>query len=309
MVEGRGMHLVRFKRSVETFKKNGVYLFDNENIKRIPLSLYDSIPYNSIRPFTNQSTLLLVRSGGIGDIIAMSVLSKVAKRVIFLTQKKYAPYLNLWTRPPQIKHFGEPLFMAGSLDELIFNTRDLARLSGEDTIELGSKENWYDIFLKSAGQPTGSQRPDIQRPPHSYKTGCLIVSKAGMINRTANRIDIENAARNHFSVVINTEDMNWTTQEYIEALASFAYCITTDTSALHIREGFGLPALGLFGPFVKDSRSSGYVYTHSIQIDSGCPPCHIHNKQPCHKNQGTPFAPCLSNMAEQINRELHTILQ
>ena len=293
------MYLVRFKYDTQLFKKNGVYLFDKNNAAKVPKHLVDIVHYNHIEPYKNQSTLLLARSGGMGDIVAMSVLQDVAPKTVFITQDKFRPLLNLWQKPPKLVDFSKPFTTAKSVNDLMKQLPNYGRLHGEDAIELESPENWYDIFLKSAGKEPGTQRPQLKEYKLPTIEGCLIVWKASSVNRTAVFEDIANAVTHKFTNIVDVMDQGWNTKQYLDALASYEYVISVDTSALHIREGLGLPALGLYGAFDKDSRTSGYIYTTSIQSNV-CSPCYARPKTICAKNNNTPYAPCLMNIGNQI---------
>jgi hypothetical protein len=305
------MNLVRLKVNNGNLVKNGVYIFDPVNTAKIPAKYADIIPFNDLKPYTNEPNLLLVRSGGIGDLMAYSILHDRAPQVVFVTQDKYRQYMKLWQTPPRFKAFHTPIFMAASLTDFQNKLKQYGRLTGrEDDIERGSKDNWYQIISESAGIPVTRLRPQLIKPTGQTIQGCMIVSKASITDRTANHEDIIKAASPYFNHIILSHNQEWSNDEYIAALMRYEYVISVDTSAIHIREGLGLPALGLYGAFVKECRTSGYQYTTSIQVDSGCPPCQRHSRIPCNKNLGTPFAPCLSGqtMINQIQNEIHNYL-
>jgi hypothetical protein len=301
------MWLVRIKVNNPPFVKDGVYLFDNENIKKIPEKLRDVYNYFDLAPINNHKNLLLIRSGGIGDLMAYSVLQHRAQNVIFITQAKYRPYLKLWQNPPIFKHPGQPIFIAKSFESMVNQFKDYGRMTGEeDLIELGSPDNWYNIINRAGNQPNEHRRPQLINPVGSQIKGCLIVSNSSVVDRTANSTDIIKACLPYFDHIILAHEQDWTNEEYINALMRYEYVISVDTSAIHIREGFGLPALGLYGAFGKDCRTEGHIYTQSIQVDSGCPSCYRHSRLPCKFNQGTKYAPCLSSdvMTKQIEHEI-----
>ena len=305
------MNLVRLKVKNGDLVKNGVYIFDPNNTAKIPAKYADIIPFDSLKPYTNEANLLLVRSGGIGDLMAYSILHDRAPQIAFVSQGKYRPYMKLWQTPPKFKAFETPIFLANNTQDFYNKLKHYGRLTGrEDDIEKGSKENWYKIISESAGIPATRLRPQLIKPSGQTIPGCMIVSKASITDRTANHEDVIKAASPYFKHIILSHNQQWSNDEYISALMRYEYVISVDTSAIHIREGLGLPALGLYGAFVKECRTSGYIYTTSIQVDSGCPPCQRHSRIPCPKNTGTPFAPCLSGnrMIEQIQHEIHNYI-
>jgi hypothetical protein len=300
------MWLLRVKVNNPPFVKDGVYLFDDENVKKVPDKAADKYNYFNIKPITTQKNLLLIRSGGIGDLMAYSVLQHRAENVVFITQAKYRPYLKLWQKPPIFKAPSSPIFIAKTFESMVKQLEDYGRMTGEeDAIELGSRENWYNIINRAANQPNEHQRPQLIQPQGEQIKGCLIVSNSSVVDRTADNTAIVKACLPYFNHIILAHDQGWKDEEYINALMRYEYVISVDTSAIHIREGFGLPALGLYGAFEKDCRTLGHIYTQSIQINN-CTPCHRHSRLPCQFNQGTKFAPCLSGevMTKQIEEHL-----
>jgi len=61
-------YLMHVKKSFGTFKKNGVYWVDEVNGLRVPTAYADFYPSETIKKYSNQPNLLLVRSGGIADV-------------------------------------------------------------------------------------------------------------------------------------------------------------------------------------------------------------------------------------------------
>ena len=310
------MFLVRLKKANGQFKKDGVYIFDNENVKRVPPSYGEVYPFDDLPTFNGQPNLILLRSGGIGDLMAYSILHDVCPNIIFITQAKYRPFMKLWETKPKFNTPNDPVFFARDRYDMIKKMQLYGRLNGiEDAIELGSTRNWYEIIEDASTIHNKRRRPCIVKPDAPFIPGCLIVSKSSVTDRTANHTDILEAVKPFYNNIVLSHEQQWTEQQYIEALAGFEMVISVDTSAIHIREGFKLPALGLYGAFVKECRTSGYEYTDSIQINQ-CSPCQRHSRIPCKVNKGTSYAPCLSGqvMINQIreyfeskqDNEIHT---
>lgn len=295
--------LVRLKQNVGAGRKNGVYLFNSANLAKVPPKLVDVLPLETIQQYTNQQTLLLIRSGGIGDLIAMSVLQDIAPKTIVLTQAKHFPALQLWRKPPTMKDINSPIFMASNPAEMLKICAGIGIMQGEDIIEQGGSTNWYEVFYRSVNQPIGELRPQLIQPQAEQIPGCLIVSQSTSVNRTADSAELAAVARNYFHRVDIAHEQNWTARQYFDALAAYEYVISVDTSAIHIREGFGLPALGLYGSFTTDSRTRGYKYTNCI--DTGkCTPCFKHGYIPCKYNTDGKHAPCLTGITDIVNQKL-----
>ena len=116
-------------------------------------------------------------------------------------------------------------------------------------------------------------------------------------------------ASKYFENVVISHATKWTNQEYLQALNDYEFVVSVDTSAIHIREGLGLPALGLYGAFSVESRAKYYQFTKCIDVKNDClfSPCFTHNEKPCTENKGG-YAPCLSNYP-YINEELEKYLK
>jgi len=302
-------YLVHFRQNIAHLKKHGVYWMDEINLSKLTINSANIINTKDLPKFANQEYLLLVRSGGIGDIVAMSSICGVAPKTIFLTQKKYLPILDLFKNKPIAKHFDEPIFTANSYNEFVLKLNKIGIMQGEDAIELGSKDDWYEIFSKSIGRELIEGRPQLIRPFNQIVDRCLIVSESSTINRTGDGEALKQIAIKYFKDVDIAHKMNWTTKEYIKALSTYKFVISVDTSAIHIREGFGLSALGLYGAFTAQCRTKNYTHTHSIDvIMCSLGPCFVHVVNPCRLNANKTSAHCLTNY-EQIEQELINYLK
>jgi hypothetical protein len=301
--------LVQFRQNVSQLKKHGVYWMDETNLSKVPVNCVNLINTKDLPKYSNHEYLLLVRSGGIGDIVAMSILCGIAPKTIFLTQKKFIPILDLFKNKPIGKHFDEPIFTANSYNEFISKLTKIGIMQGEDAIELGSKDDWYEIFSRSIGKELIEGRPQLIRPHNEVIDKCLIVSESSTINRTADGEALKQIAVKYFKQVDIAHKMNWTTKEYIKALSTYKFVISVDTSAIHIREGFGLSALGLYGAFSAASRTNNYYHTYSVDVTMcSLGPCFIHGVKPCRLNTNNTSAYCLTNY-EQIEQELISYLK
>jgi len=301
--------LVQFRQNVAHLKKHGVYWMDETNLSKVPVNSVNIINTKDLPKYSNHEYLLLVRSGGIGDIVAMSSICGIAPKTIFLTQKKYLPILDLFKNKPIGKHFDEPIFTANSYSEFVLKLNKIGIMQGEDEIELGSKDDWYEIFSRSIGRELIEGRPQLIRPHNEVIDKCLIVSESSTINRTGDGEALRQIALPYFKDVDIAHKMNWTTKEYIKALSTYKFLISVDTSAIHIREGFGLSALGLYGAFSAASRTNNYKHTYSFDVTMcSLGSCFIHGVKPCRLNLNKTSAYCLTNY-EQIEQELISYLK
>lgn len=336
-------YLAKVKTKLGVFRPGGVYWcgtkhigFDTEYRKRhnIPLDrgsspTADCYPTSIIPPYKDQDKLLIVR-GGIGDLLALSILHDTAPEVIVLTQKSLYPVLDWWKTPPKRKDFNEPLWTVKYPAKITDVAGRLGQTSGDHAITAGSRENWYDITARSVGRIGLPGRPQLRqdkRPAYIDRIGTrsiLIVHNATSVNRTAELAPILEAidgsgmdvfyydAKRHLIREDKHSPKVWPNptplEQYLSDLYYAGFVISVDTSAIHFREGIGKPALGLYSSFTTESRTRDYQFTHSIDIKSDCTlaPCFL-NFTKCPVGQKIEqelgpihWAPCLGRDNEQI---------
>ncbi len=349
MIEDVGRdYLAKVKKGVGQFKPGGVYWcgtkfigFDTEYRKRngIPLDngsspTADTYPSTIIPPYRDQDKLLIVR-GGIGDLLALSILHNAAPEVIVLTTKSLFPVLEWWQTTPKLKHFNEPLWMVKYPERITDVAERIGQTFGDGDITAGSRENWYDITARSVGKIGLPGRPQLKqdmKPRYMDRLGpesVLIVHRATSINRTAELAPILQALEGDSRDIYYYNDerklvwhgeKTWPNptplEQYLADLYYAGMVVSVDTSAIHFREGIAKPALGLYTSFTTESRTKYYQHTQSIDLKSPCgyQPCFMNFKR-CHvgeqaeKQYGpTPYAPCLGSdnerMVEQVREAL-----
>lgn len=304
--------LAKIKRGLGTFKPNGVYWCGSKYIKFDPY-VADSYPSTLIPPFQDQDKLLIVR-GGIGDLLALSVLCDVAKEVHVVTSRELFHVLDWWEVKPKLKHFNEPLFYVKYPKKIEEYCNEYGQQTGDHVIAQGSPENWYEIISKSVNRPFLGGRPRLKEAVKGVnrlkKGSILIVNRATSVNRSASYFPIALAceglnrpiytytteAKGRRLVLNGDENGPKTTiQQYLADLYYADFVISVDTSAIHFREGIGKPALGLYTSFSAESRTKYYTFTQSIDVKSPCPyqPC-FYNKRDCpNRVKEVDFVPCL----------------
>lgn len=286
------------KKPFQKFIRGGVYWVDETNAAQVPPAYANFESADTIKKYDSHYHLLLVRSSGIGDIIALSSLVGYAEKTTILTQSKYKPLAAYFELPVTFKGFEEPLFNIEYSKGLDYYTQRTGMMYGDTDIDNGSRDNWFEILSKSVNFEF---EPDYGRPQLISLTNevndvCIVVSKSSSVNRTANKETLDKLARKHFKNVIHADEMGWTFSEYLHELDKAKFVISVDTSAIHFREGIGKPALGIYGAFSAESRTKYYEYTESINVKSDCDlqPCFLH-QQRCPKITNETFAPCLTN--------------
>lgn len=331
-------YLAKVKTRVGNFRPNGVYWcgtrfigFDTDYRRRHGIRIdfgssptADTYPSTIIPPYTNQSKLLIVR-GGIGDLLALSVLQDVAQEVHVVTSRGLFHVLEWWERPPKVKHFNEPLFTVKYPKKLENYLQDFGQQSGDEIIAQGSPENWYEVISRSVNRPFLGGKPRLKvalkAENRLESRSILVIHKATSVNRSADLHAILAAIPAGFHVYwydekrkLNGIGPETTVQQYFSDLFHADFVISVDTSAIHFREGIGQPALGLYSSFTAESRTKYYTATESIDIKSPC------TLQPCFYNQrrcpvmmdGDGHAPCLGfdnlTFVDQLREKLKAML-
>jgi hypothetical protein len=341
-LEGKGM----------IFEKDDMYLI-NENIKTKFENHFTKIGLNNVIEFkpinkvfekyenNNSSTVLIIRSGGIGDIIALSSICTqlTGKSIIFLTQKQYKPVFD-WFQNDRIRvvDFNEPMF-SGSVTKFILNSRSIKLIDFDGVIENGSDENWYKIFYRSIGVNSTELRPALrthrgtQIPSNINKSihSILVCHKASANMRTMAFQDIYTAIQEtkykDSNIYVHTGNITPKDSEFIKSVKDEKIKIisapgvkeflldcydadlvlSVDTAAIHFREGIQKPAIGFYASFTAECRTLGYRFTKGVNITSGCDlqPCFLHQtvlNQVCPRSEkDSMFAPCLDS---RINKSV-----
>jgi hypothetical protein len=286
--------------------------------------------------------LLIIRFGGIGDLIALTSIIDYFddKNIYFVTQEKYMPLFDWFIEKPHLIPTNKPIF-----NNIKFKDRRLdtwAEFNGNGVVEYGHKRNWFEVFFALTGVKPGDEfyRPqlkteritDKQSNIQKFSTGkpsILICNKATAMMRTikaSTLIDcIPDKDKDKYDIFVH--EINLDKDEQVDAIKIpkcsygdfFLDCydsdmvISVDTGALHFREGIEKPAIGLYNAFTTDSRTKYYKYTKSFDIKSNCElqPCFIHETEKiknCPKGEGF-SAPCFNpkfnvSLKEQLTKIL-----
>jgi ADP-heptose:LPS heptosyltransferase len=280
-------------------------------------------------PCTNINRIYIIRAGGIGDLIALSSLCTYIElelniKVTIITQSKYAALFAWFTHPITYKYWLEPL----AIYNMLFRLKNkVAYLNFEGKIE-STNENWYHLFFEKFRVDFNQWgRPILSLPGKANtrivkKNNILLTLKATANIRTINFKPVYEAlcaAGINKYIYVHADNLSQLDSDFIKeindkrikvirasSLAEFlidgysaAWVISTDTGALHFREGLSLPAIGLYNSFSAECRTKYYKYTKSFNIQSNCPyqPCFKHaNKSDdiCKNFQGNRnVAPCV----------------
>lgn len=295
---------------------------------------------NMIRPFnqSNGKKVYVCRSGGIGDILALSSLckyiyQKTGNRVRFITQEKYRQVLD-WFEIPV--HFHDPKQSIADYTVEFRVKRKLnnfAQINFEGKIESGINRNWFEIFFDGID----IDFKEFGRPHLNELAGESVVKANSILlclQSTAwiRSMSLEDVCESLYTTkdiyvhehTLTAQDLKYATlkgikiipksdlKQYFLDLSAADQVISVDTGAIHFREGLKKSCIGLYGAFTSECRTKYYQYTKSFDIRSNCPyqPCFQHSKKPntpCKLpiKQIENYAPCLHS---SFNKELRSQL-
>lgn len=310
---------------------------------------------NELRRFTPESNakkVAIIRAGGIGDLLALSSLSHylvsvLGRRVTFVTQKKYFPLFDWFVSYNRAMDFKTPL----TINDVKHKLNPYTYINFEGKIEQ-SRENWFHLFFENFDVDFEFWgRPILKAPEYfysiSFKTESPCLERNSILlslTSTANIRSLEletvweaieplignkkvfvhktNLRENDLVFIEKTKPKRLkvippnSLSEYLFDLFFAANVISTDTGALHFREGVGRPAIGLFNAFASHARAKYYQHTRSFDIKSNCPhqPCFKHcnrHDDICLNHQGNKnVAPCFDpSHNDSLITQLHEIFK
>lgn len=288
--------------------------------------------------------LLTHIGNGIGDIFAFSSLAWYLRDYPLQVHvaKRFHPVFD-WFRRSDINlmDYYQPVGLGYNLATRLTKYKGLHRLAIENAAVEYHTGNWYEAHYKRIGldkTPEGYDRPMLK----NYRINraltwlndqsVLISHRASCQMRSSHLADFYIPAREaypDYNIYVHEIDLTESDKEFantvdIEVIPKCSIpqfllnlydadmVISTDSSAIHFREGTERPAVGVFGAMLQRSRTSGYKFTHSFDVKTGCPfqPCVIHEKvqgQVCtNADPGDRVARCQSGevFQEQLFNEI-----
>jgi hypothetical protein len=348
---------LRIKQPYQTpwynFKKNEVYLLDKQMAIGVPKYVLDNIkkyteliPIDQlIKPYDHQKDkgkqILLVRSGGFGDIIALSSLCSILSYVHFATCSENNSLIKVFTNQDiDIRDLAKPIFSNWNMSLKLHIQNNWRFIDITNLIENGKDKNWYEIFFESVN---AEFMPELGRPQIYFSDLANVQDYILLCPRASANIRsmsikpiIESLNTNkpicvHESVLTEEDKLiaknkgvtilkARSFEQYLNDIEQAEMVISVDTFAIHYREAIQRPAIGIYSSFDKDCRTKYYKYTNSINITS---PCQL---QPCYKHQkekdevcamaikGSQIAPCLDenynkSLIEQLTYHFDKLIQ
>jgi hypothetical protein len=267
--------------------------------------------FKDYRIHSTAKQVFIQMSDGIGDYFFFSAVVKWLHDfrgidvTLFVDRK-------LW---PVMEWFEEPIFLRHFSDQIVRNykpfTNTPERLAFEYAGVEGRERLWISCLFDRIG---ASPSPDYLRPRlrtdrvsnlHAMipSDGVLICHRASSPSRSSRFEDFYrpwNECNPLDPVYVHQTDCTPQDLEFIKACENVtvlpkvtieryllnvydaAFVISTDSSAIHFREGVEKPALGVYASMEAKSRTAHYLHTKSIDVKSDCPfqPCYFHQQLP-----------------------------
>lgn len=255
------------------------------------------------------NNLLIIRSGGIGDLIALTSIMDYFQEanVHFVTQRKYFDLFDWFTYKPKLYDVAEAFIKDFNLSKTITKYSNWARFQAEGVIENGHGRNWFELFFSFINEINPDKellRPQLRterisnaesniQASSTGQKSILVCNKASAMMRTCHASDIVNALPGKvlldydifiYGDNLSPDDFNKLRKvqgniiiiEKTDLKTFFLDCfdadmvISVDTGALHFREGINKPAIGLYNSFSTESRTKHYQFTKSFDIKWDC---------------------------------------
>lgn len=282
-----------------------------------------------LKPFNFKSKIVYIhRTGGIGDLIALSSVCNYLHEnrfdVNFITQERFKNVFDWFKYPIKIINHTSPLpFKNDVKHNLNINRYGLLEYEGE--IEQ-NKQNWFELFYKSIDNNVNLEifgRPDLNIDYANVFHSGIIRNRTSdsvllTLRASANirSIDFEPVymalkpiIKDNYDICVHVDNLTQKDIKFIQFtndkkvrilpksnLNQFLFdvfdaniLISTDTGALHFREGIQKEALGIYNAFSAECRTKYYKYVQTIDVKSNC------KHQPCFLHVQKPDSPCLND--------------
>ena len=324
-----------FEKKNDYLKKNNLYIFSEDELlqfsKLVNRDFYEIKELEEVFcTLIKSKTIFIHRSGGIGDIIALSSLCNYLDSkeyyLIFSTQKRYHAIFE-WFLPKIRLHYPEKSLISYDLKYKL--NKNISQLNFECEIEKYNK-NWFELFFKDFSDIDFNElgRPKLKNErilnvPKQIKNGILLCLQATAWIRSISFPDIYfSLPKTDKNIYIHENTLNEVELKFIDKLNDKKIklikannlrqylcdvydadqVICTDTGALHFREAINKKALGIYAPFTSECRCKYYKYVKTIDIKSKClyQPCFKHcfkANEKCQNDIGLKYyAPCLNSI-------------
>jgi ADP-heptose:LPS heptosyltransferase len=272
----------------------------------------------------NGKKILFFRAGGFGDLILLTPVLRAIKlrwptcEIHVTTFRRYAPVLQNLPFVDKTINFPPTKADAETYDAWIFLENSIERNKRAEEIHMTDRfaevtgitdiKNLLPEYRVTGGEQTwaeegyprvnGTRRIAIQVAAEAqcrtYPAKLMqavmdsLLEKGWEIVLMGNRGSIECAPKEN---VINLAAIGTTFRQSCAVLETCDCVLAPDSALLHVAGALGVPAVGLYGPFLWKLRTAYCPTTFAIQGEGACSPCfhHVHlHKQfpengPCQK--------------------------
>lgn len=281
-----------------------------EMLDKKVFSLYSLDSFFDRYQYGEKATMLFTHiGGGIGDMIAFSAIPAFLSRykIKVHTDTRFVPVFQWFTHPILLAGWSDPIVKDFTAENRLVRYKYLRRLALEYSAIEGREKNWYEGFFQRIGI---SDVPDEYKRPHLNKTrpsitptrlrrgSVIICHRASCQMRSSTLEDFYipvRAAYPRRPIYVNETDLTESDREYAgknkihilpkSSIEQFLLdlfdadmVITTDSAAIHFREGIEKPCLCALAATTVESRTLYHLHTRSFNVRSDCPyePCFIH---------------------------------
>lgn len=314
------MKIIKIKNSVLlqkektriALKKNDLFVYSERQImeflkifelNKLPTNIIELLEIEDIFFPISQNTkqLYIFRSGGIGDLIALSGISNYFNNITctFVTQPQYKDIFKWFLYNVKFSDWRLPLLTFDIRKQL---NKINSQINYEGKIE-SSNENWFNVFFKDISNDMIQYgRPQlktfrIEKKPSNIqqKNNILLCLKASANIRSIALKDVLDSLNTNKTIYIHEDSLNMEDREFaknknIQIIKAFSLndflldlydaeeVISVDTGAVHFREGINKSCLGIYFSFSSECRTLYYKYVKTINIQSQCKyqPCFYH---------------------------------
>ena len=305
--------------------------------------------FNDFKSEEGYARLFTHIGNGIGDIFAFSAMANYLQRypLQIHVAKRFHPIFKWFKRELTLKDYFESIADDFTPANRLMRYKFLNRLPIENAAVEAGTDNWIDAHFKRIGidaAPEGYCRPMLKteristQKPKLIKKSVLICNRSSCQMRSSTFEDFYlptvKAFPNH-KIYVHDSDLRQRDYDFIKqndiqvtvlpkcSISDFllnvydaGIVISTDSGAIHFREGVEKPGLAVFGAMKMSSRMSGYKFTKGFDVKTGCPfqPCVIHEKvkgEVCkNADVGDTVARCQSGKSfqNQLYKELKKML-
>lgn len=261
----------------------------------------NQLPVYNFKSANKPEKVIIMRSGGIGDLLAYSSIAKFLRlqgiTPIIRTIQEFSSLGEWFDLPVEGQSYFDPAKKVSS---------DKVHIIPIEYNISSKHQHWFEMWFQGMNAPF---TPEFGRPYlRVYKQSSnirgkdksiLIQPRSSKLMKSApfayvykavrdvykkNKIFVHGSNLEQFDLefieYMNDKNVyilpNVNLENYLADVAAAWLTVSVDTAVTHLREGVRKPGLGIFNCFDAKSHTLYYQYTKNIDVKSSC------NKQPCH---------------------------